>query len=222
MTQPILYAHPFSSYCQKALIALYEKGLAFDYRLLSEEHPEHGSALFARWPIGKMPLLIAADGRAWPEASIIVEQIDLIAPGDEPLIPRDDPQAALSVRLLDRIFDNYVMSPMQAIVADYIRPESERDRQTVLQARALLDRAYDWLEVELSGRRWAAGDAFTLADCAAAPSLLYADWVHPFGERRPTLAAYRARLLAWPSIARCVEEARPYRPIFPPGAPDRD
>ena len=124
--------------------------------------------------------------------------------------------------MLDRIFDNYVMTPMQRIVFDFIRAPADRDPAGVADAHALLDRAYAWLDGALAGRTWATGDAFTLADCAAAPALFYADWVHPIDGKHARLRGYRARLLARPSVARCVDEARPYRKLFPPGAPDRD
>lgn len=213
-----LYAHPFSSYCQKALIAFYEKGVPFELALLAPENPKAGEALAALWPIGRFPVLVAG-GRTIPEASILIEYVDALEPPAS-LLPVD-PDAALEARLLDRVFDNYVMTPMQAIVGDALRPEGARDPYGVAQAHALLERAYGWLETTLAGRRWATGERFTMADCAAAPSLFYADWVHPIGER-PVLAAYRARLLARPSVARAVDEARPYRHLFPLGAPDRD
>src|SRR5439155_25356324 len=97
-----------------------------------------------------------------------------------------------------------------------------RARPGVVAARALLDTAYRWLNGRMTGRSWAAGDVFSLADCAAAPALFYADWAHPIAEELANLHAYRQRLLARPSFARAVDEARPYRPLFPLGAPDRD
>ena len=215
-----LFAHPFSSYCQKALTALYENGTPFDYRLLSPDNPEAFAELAARWPIGKFPVLVDGD-RSLVEATIIIEHLALDYPGPFRPLP-EDPRAALAVRMLDRFFDNYVMTPMQKIVGDVIRKPEVRDPHGVADAHALLDKAYRWLEGLLPGRRWAAGDAFTLADCAAAPSLFYADWVHPIPEELALARAYRARLLARPSFARAVDEARPYRPLFPPGAPDRD
>lgn len=215
-----LYAHPFSSYCQKVLIALYESGEPFEYKLLSPEEPENGAALARLWPLGKFPVLVDGN-RTLIESSIIVEYLDRHYPGSAPLIPHDADEA-LEVRFLDRFFDNYVMTPMQRIVADYMRPVENRDAQTVTEARALLDRAYGWLDAHMAGRRWAAGDAFSLADCAAAPSLFYADWVNPIADIWTHARAYRNRLLAQPSFARAVDEARPYRKLFPPGAPDRD
>jgi glutathione S-transferase len=137
------------------------------------------------------------------------------------LIP-ENPASALDVRMMDRFFDNYVMTPMQKIVADHIRRPENRDPQGVAEAHRLLDTAYAWLDPTLYGREWASAEGFSLADCAAAPSLFYADWVHSIPESYPTLRAYRRRLLERPSFARAVDEARPYRKLFPPGAPDRD
>jgi glutathione S-transferase len=215
-----LYGHPFSSYTQKALIALYEHGVAFDYRVIGPDDPATGRELAALWPLAKFPVLV--DGAATLlEASIIIEHLDLNHAGAVRLIPAD-PRAALEVRMLDRVFDNYVMTPTQKIVGDALRPEAARDAHGLGEARAMLDTVYGWLDAVMAGRTWAAGDAFGLADCAAAPALFYADWAHPIAAGFETLRAYRARLLARPSVARAVDEARPYRAFFPLGAPDRD
>ena len=123
---------------------------------------------------------------------------------------------------MDRFFDNYVMTPMQTLVADRMRTAVECDPKRVTNARTLLDVAYGWLEKPLTQHVWAAAPEFTLADCAAAPALFYADWVHPIGERFPGVRDYRKRVLARPSVARTVDEARPYRKLFPLGAPARD
>jgi glutathione S-transferase len=167
-----------------------------------------------------MPVLVDA-GRTVVEATIIVEYLGLHHPGPVRLIP-EDPRAALEVRMMDRFFDNYVMTPMQKIVIDRIRQPEKRDAQGVDEARKLLDTAYRWLDGAMTRREWAAGGGFSLADCAAAPALFYADWVHPIGQAFSTVQSYRRRLLARPSFARAVDEARPYRPLFPLGAPDRD
>ena len=137
------------------------------------------------------------------------------------MLPAND-DAALTVRFLDRFFDNYVMSPMQALVADRLRAETDRDAIGVANARRMLDAAYGWLEGQLRPQEWAFGGIFSLADCAAAPALFYADWAHPIGNRFPEVLAYRTRVLARPSVARVVDEARPFRNFFPLGAPDRD
>jgi glutathione S-transferase len=213
-----LYSHPFSSYSQKVLIALWEKGTPFTYRHLEE--PGAAEERAAHWPIGRFPVLVD-DDRVIAESSIIIEYLDLRHPGAVQLLP-DDRDAALEVRFMDRFFDNHVMTPMQKPVSEALRAEGGRKDEAMAEARQALDTAYAWLEDRLSGRTWAAGERFTLADCAAAPSLFYADWVHPIGPDFPRLRDYRSRLLARPSFARAVEEARPYRSYFPLGAPDRD
>jgi glutathione S-transferase len=220
MMTPQLFAHPFSSYCQKVLVAIYENGTAFDYRMLSPEEAGTVEEWQSIWPIKRFPVL--KDGEnAVMEATIIIEYLMLNYPGSVRLIP-DDPQAALRTRMMDRFFDNYVMTPMQKVVFNQIRPEADRDPYGVTEAKAMLDDAFGWLDGVVAKTEWAAGDTFSLADCAACPSLFYADWVHPIAEQFPNVRAYRARLLARPSFARAVDEGRPYRSFFPLGAPDRD
>jgi len=215
-----LYAHPFSSYCQKVLIALYENETPFELRMLAPGDERAAAEHEALWPLKRMPVLVDA-GRTVVEASIIVEHLSLYHPGPVRLIP-EQPRAALDVRMMDRFFDNYVMTPMQKIVIDRIRAAEDRDRHGVAEARRTLDTAYRWLNGAMAKREWAAGGAFSLADCAAAPSLFYADWAHPIDSSLASVQAYRRRLLARPSFARAVDDARPYRPNFPLGAPDRD
>lgn len=214
-----LYAHPFSSYCQKALIALWENGIEFTYRHLEE--PGANEERLALWPLGRFPVLVD-DGKTVAETSIIIEYLDLHHRGPVRMLP-DDPKAALEVRFMDRFFDNYIMEAMQKPVFEALKTEDpERRAAAMADAAKALDTAYGWLETVLAGRTWGAGEDFTLADCAAAPSLFYADWVHQIGENYPRVRAYRTQLLARPSIARAVEEGRPYRSYFPLGAPDRD
>ncbi len=215
-----LYAHPFSSYCQKVLIALYENATPFEYRVLAPDDEQVTAELEQLWPFKRFPVLVD-DGRTLRESSIIIEHLGLHHPGPVRLIP-DDARGALDVRFMDRFFDNYVSTPQQKIVFDAIRSAENRDRQGVAEARKALDTAYRWLDGAMAGREWAAGDTFSLADCSAAPALFYADWSHPIGEAFTNVHAYRRRLLARPSFARAVDEARPYRPFFPLGAPDRD
>ena len=214
------YAHPFSSYCQKALVALYENDVPFEWRLLSNENTQVMADFAALWPLKRFPMLVDGD-RTVIEASIIVEYLDLYHPGPVPLLPRDA-RAAMEVRSMDRFFDNYISTPQQKIVADSMRQEAEHDPRGVADARAMLDTAYGWLDNVMATREWAAGDKFSLADCGAAPFLFYADWTHRIGTSFPNVIAYRQRLLARPSFARAVDEARPYRSFFPLGAPDRD
>jgi len=215
-----LFAHPFSSYCQKALIALYENHIAFTFRMLGPDDPATGAQFATLWPIKRFPIL-AENGRTILEASIIIEYLQIHHPGRVCLIPAN-PDAAIEVRMLDRFFDNYIMTPQGKCVLDALRPAAARDAHGVTEARAMLDTAYAWLDQWMQGREWATGASFSLADCAAAPSLFYADWTHAIPAKLATLHAYRRRLLARPSFARAVEEARPYREFFPLGAPDRD
>jgi glutathione S-transferase len=217
---PALFAHPFSSYCQKVLVALYENGTPFTFRLLDRDDPATLAEFEALWPLRRFPLLVEA-GRPIAEATIIIGHLALHHPGPVRLIP-DEPAAALEARFVDRFFDNYVQTPQQKIVFDAMREAGQRDAEGVADARATLDAAYAWLERRMAGREWAAGDRFGLADCAAAPALFYADWTHPIGAAFPNVRAYRGRLNARPSFARAIDEARPYRPLFPLGAPDRD
>jgi glutathione S-transferase len=214
-----LYAHPFSSYCQKVLIALWADGTEFEYRLLEQDHPENFAELRQRWPFGLFPLLVD-DGETVVETTPIIEHLQARHSGPNRWIP--DGEVGRRVRFLDRFFDLYVMNNMNRPVANALRPEDKRDPHGVEQAIAQLRTAYDWLEANLGEGPWAVGADFTLADCAAAPSLFYADWVEEIGPERPKLAAYRARLLAHPVVARAVDEGRPYRHYFPLGAPDRD
>ncbi|EIL97819.1 glutathione S-transferase family protein [Rhodanobacter denitrificans] len=215
-----LYAHPFSSYCQKVLIALYENGTAFEWRVLTPDDAATSAEFTALWPICRMPLL--RDGeRTVMESSIIIEYLGRHHPGPVRLMPADA-GAALEARLLDRFFDNYLQTPQQKIVFDSLRPAADRDPYGVREARAMLDTAYAWLDRKLAGRTWATGGDFSLADCAAAPALFYADWTHRIPATCSNVIAYRQRLLARPSFARAVDEARPYRSYFPLGAPERD
>ena len=218
--RPVLYSHPFSSYCQKVLTALYENGTEFDTRMLGPEDPSAYEDLCSMWPVKRFPVLLDGEKRVF-ESSIVIEYLGVHYPGPVKLIPTDA-DAALDVRMMDRFFDNYISTPQQKVVFNAIRPEEHRDPYGVTEARGMLDAAYGWLDERMAGREWAAADAFSLADCAAAPALFYADWTHPIGEQFANVRAYRSRLLARPSFARAVDEARPYRHYFPLGAPDRD
>jgi glutathione S-transferase len=215
----IFYGHPFSSYTWKVLIALYEKDIAFDYRNVDPAFPDHLPELRAHWPVGQFPLIVH-DGTPWFETSIIIEYLDRLVP--EPRMIPADADAALKVRLFDRIFDHHVMNRMQEVVNDALRGPENHLPIIIEQTEARLETIYAFLDKELAGGGWATPYGFTLADCAAAPSLFYTDWVHRIDAKYENLRAYRARLLAHPSVARCVEEARPYRAYFPLGAPDRD
>ena len=213
-----LYSHPFSSYSQKVLVALWENEIPFAYRHM--EHPGLAEERTRLWPLARFPILVD-NGRTIVESSIIIEHLDLHHARTIRLLPTD-PDAALEVRFMDRFFDNNVMTTMQKPVFEALRPQGARTEEALAEAAKGLETAYTWLESKLSNRTWATGENFTMADCAAAPALFYADWVHQIGTNFPHLRAYRTRLLDRPSFARAVEEARPYRHYFPLGAPDRD
>lgn len=215
------FGHPFSSYTWKGEIALIEKGATYRFRNVDPSEPDNGVVLAAQSPSGKFPILIDGE-RTLFESSIIIEYIDRKMPHAPALIPQDW-DAALKVRLMDRMFDNHVMGNAQAIVAEhlpFITPTPDENR--IARARQELLKIYGWLETVLLPHGWACGNDFSMADCAAAPSLFYADWVQEIPHSLTTLRAYRARLLERPSVVQCVEAARPYRHYFPLGAPDRD
>jgi glutathione S-transferase len=210
-----LHYHPLASYCWKALIALYEHDVAFDKHFVDLSNPEQRAALAKIAPFMKFPVLEdRGRGRVVTEATMIIEYLALHAPGKTALVPADR-EAAFEVRRRDRFFDLYVHEAMQKIVGDRIRPDAKKDPQGVEQARAQLATAYGVLERELGPQPWAAGEAFTMADCAAAPALYYANRVLPLGAEHPRITAYLKQLHERPSFARVFEEAQPYLPMFP-------
>jgi glutathione S-transferase len=213
-----LYGHPFSSYTWKALIAPYANATQFEFRSVGESNPDHDAFVAAASPQGKFPVL--ADGAETVfEASAIIEYLHVHHPGPAQLLPAD-PAEAVKVRMIDRVFDNYVMGIMQESVGEAIRTGGQPDPAVLASVNERLDRSYAWLDGWLEG--YPITDAVTLIECAAAPSLFYADWVHPIPTQFARLRDWRAHLLALPAVARCVDDARPYRHYFPLGAPDRD
>jgi glutathione S-transferase len=211
----MLYYHPLSSFCQKVLIALYENTIPFEPRLVDFGNPDSAAEFRRVWPIGKMPVLIdPAKDRTIPESSIIIEYLERHYPGRTPLIPADADRA-LETRLRDRFFDLYVELPMQKIVADRLRPAEKKDPHGVAEAKTQLQTAYGLLERDMAARTWALGDLFSMADCAAAPALFFADRVVPFGAEHRNAAAYLARLMERASYARALKEAQPYLALFP-------
>jgi glutathione S-transferase len=210
-----LYYHPLASYCWKALIALYENDIPFERTIVDLANPAQRAELIALWPFAKFPVLRDhARQRVIPESTTLIEYLSLHYPGPVTLVP-SDPGAALEVRRLDRFLDTYIHDSMQRIVGDKLRPEDKHDPLGVEQARATLGLAYDVLERELQSKTWASGDVFTLADCAAAPALYYANRVAPFGDSHPNVTSYLRRLHERPSFARVFAEAQPYLPMFP-------
>lgn len=215
-----LYGHPFSSFTWKALIAAYERDVRFEFRMIDPDHPDNLGRLAKLAPTGQFPALV--DGaREVVESNAIIDYLDLFHGSGAPMVPADRAEA-VGARMMADVFDDYVHAPMQRIVGNALRAEENRDPTGVEDAHRMIERCYGWLENRLEAGQWATGERFTIADCAAAPALFYADWVHPIGAQFPLLSAYRARLLARPSVARVVDEARPYRAFFPLGAPDRD
>jgi glutathione S-transferase len=206
-----LYYHPLASYCHKVLIALYEHGTPFERRVIDLGNAAERAELQSVWPLTKFPVIRDHErGRDVPETSIIIEYLDHYFAGVGRMIPGDW-EAALEVRLWDRFFDNHVQGPMQEIVSDCFR-EVHRD---LAGERAALGTAYRMLESRLAGRTWIAGDGFSMADCAGAPALFYASTLVPIPGECPQLSAYFERLMARPSVARVMEEAKPYFGMYP-------
>jgi glutathione S-transferase len=210
-----LYYHPLSSFCHKVLIALYENGIRFEPKLVDFSNPDSAAEFRQVWPIGKIPVLRdEAKDRTIPESSIIIEYLERHYPGRNPLIPADA-ELALETRLRDRFFDLYVELPMQKIVGNRLRPAEKKDPHGVEEATTQLQTAYGVLERDIAARSWALGDVFSMADCAAAPALFFADQVVPFDAEHRNAAAYLARLMQRPSYARALKEAQPYLASFP-------
>lgn len=204
-----LHYHPFAQYCQKVLIALYEHDLPFDGVVVDLGNPDHRAALASVWPFTKFPALETGDGKVLGESGVIVEYLDTLAPNRTPLVPEDRLEG-LEPRMLERVIDHYIADPLtRLVIARLMDNPYEEDAD-----RALIATAYDFLEARLPGRAWTAGTDFGLADCTAAPALFYANLMVPIGDR-PLLAGLFGRLRARPSVARMIDEARPYRPGTP-------
>jgi glutathione S-transferase len=213
-----LYGHPFSSYTWKALIPLYANGTAFEFRGLGPDDPENNAFVVAAHPAGKFPVLVDGDSTVI-EATAIIEHLAVHHPGEAPLIPAD-PAKAATARMIDRVFDNYVMANVQRVVGAYIANMESPDPAEIAGGKDGLLSTYRWLEAWLGSNSLPPN--VSLVTCAAAPSLFYADWIKRIPGSCPRLSALRAEMLTLPPVARCVDEARPYRPLFPLGAPDRD
>jgi glutathione S-transferase len=210
-----LYYHPLSSFCHKALIALYENNTPFEPIVVDLSDEKSSAALRALWPVAKFPVL-RDDARdcAIAEATVIIEYLDAHYPGATRFIPADTDRA-WRTRMWDRFYDNYVHIQMQKIVGDNLRPAGGKDAVGVEQAKAMLQKSYAMIDKEMSGKTWAMGDAYSLVDCAASPALFYANTVMPFERAQRNLAAYFDRLMARPSYARTLKEAEPFFKYFP-------
>ena len=210
-----LYFHPFASFCQKALVALYENDTPFTPHVIDLGNQASRAELLALWPIGRFPVLRdAARDRTIPESTMIIEYLAHHYPGRTPLVPADA-ERAWEARMHDRFFDLYVNVPMQKIVTDRIRPPGRHDPHGVDEARTLLGTAYGMIDRAMRTKAWAIGEAFSMADCAAAPALYYANLVAPLGGTHAHAAAYLERLMRRASFARVIDEAKPYRALFP-------
>jgi glutathione S-transferase len=211
----VLHEHPFAAYCWKPLIALYELGLPFERHFVGDEAARR--QLAEMWPLAKIPVLIDETADLMlPESTTIIEYLDGLAAGSGSGLIPDDAAGALQARLWDRFHDQYIANPMQKIVGDTLRPEGCEDPEGVAEARRILDTAYPVLDAQLAGNAWAAGAAFSMADCAAAPALFYARVVHRWDDEVQTnITRYYRELACRGSVARVIDEARPYRELFP-------
>lgn len=213
----VLHFHPLSSFCWKALTALYENDTPFTPNMVNPGDPDARAALLKLWPIGKFPVLEdKARNEVVPESSIIIEYLDRHYPGRTRFIPEAEDRA-LQTRLRDRFYDLYLHLPLQKIVGDRLRPADKREPQSVAEARAQLRTSYAIIERQMTGDGWAMGGDFSLADCAAVPSLYYGDKLEPLGGFK-NVSGYLERLKARPSVARVLKEAEPYFHLFPKAA----
>lgn len=211
----VLYSHPFASFCQKVLIALYENDTPFEQRVIDLANETERATLAALWPVAKFPVLRdEARDQTLPESSIVIEYLEQHYPGALRLLP-SEPERALEARLWDRFFDLYVGDPMQRIVGDRLRPDEQRDPLGVQRARESLRQAYAMIDARIANRTWSLGEDFTLADCSASPSLMYANIVEPIADTLPHARAYLTRLCERPAYARVLREAEPYWVNFP-------
>jgi glutathione S-transferase len=209
------YFHPLASFCHKVLLALYENGTPFTPSIVDLMNPDAKASYLDIWPIGKIPVLRDdSRDRTIPETTIIIEYLEEHYPGPQPMLPRAAAER-LDARLWDRFFDSYVQVPMTKIVTDRLRAAGEHDSRGVADARAMLQTAYGMIETRMQNRTWILGDAFSIADCAAAPAIFYAGIVEPFAQTHPHTSAYFERLLQRPSFKRVLAEARPYFQYFP-------
>ncbi|MBL8271215.1 glutathione S-transferase family protein [Steroidobacter sp.] len=208
-----IYGHPFAAFYWKTLIALYERDVPFQFLMVDGDHPDHVAAVSRLAPTGQFPVLVDGE-QTVIESAAIIEYLDLHHGSAPPLVPAD-PRAAIEARQMDSVFDDYIMSPLSRMVFNVIRPEGKQDPHLNEEAHATLDKSYAWANRWMEGRVWAANDSFSIADCAAAPALFYAHWGYPIPASLTALREYRNRLLIRPSIARVVDEARPWREIFP-------
>lgn len=214
MTLKLCY-HPLASYCHKVLIALYEHDIAFEPILIDLGDEKSSAEFRALWPLAKFPVLRdEARNCTVAESTVIIEYLDAYHPVGTPFVPAHG-DLAWQTRMWDRFYDLYIQEPMQKIVGDRLRPAGRTDPFGLEQAIGQLGRSYTMIETRVKSNSWAMGDTFTLADCAAAPALFYANTVVPLSAEHENTRAYLDRLMARPSFARVLDEAQPYFGLFP-------
>lgn len=210
-----LYYHPLSSFCHKALIALYENAVPFEPVLVDLGDEKSSAALRSLWPVGKFPVLHdETRNHTVAEATVIIEYLDIHYAGARKMVPTDA-ERAWQARMWDRFFDLYIHVQMQKIVGDHMRPSNARDAFGVEQAKATIRNSYAMVERLLAKKTWAMGDDFSLVDCAASPALFYANCAIPIDPSMRNLSAYFGRLMSRPSYARALTEAEPYFDLVP-------
>ena len=210
-----LYLHPLASFCHKVLIALYENAIPFAPQVVDLGNPVERDELKKIWPFAKFPVLRdAARGRTVPESTTIIEYLAQHYPGPSKLIP-DDPELAAQARAGDRFYDLNLHLPMQKVVGDKLRPADRHDPVGVEEAWRQMRTALRIADNEMATRRWAIGDHFSMADCAAGPPLFFTNLMMPLADEFPHVSAYLDRLKKRPSFARVLAEAQPYLSMFP-------
>jgi len=205
-----LYYNPISTYSQKALIAFYEKGIDFEPNIVNLMDPDDLAKYRHVYPMGKIPCLVLDDGHLIPESSIIIEYIDSMA---EPRLIDGDSEQTRKIRFKDRMLDLYLNDPIVTLLFQGMKPEDQRDPERMKTAQFRMDTMYAFMEAEFEKYPFASGDQFSMADCAAAPALFYAEQTAPFAGYK-NISAYWERLKQRPSVQRTHEEARPVLEAF--------
>jgi glutathione S-transferase len=210
-----VYLHPLSSYCHKVLIALYENAIPFSPHIVDLGNPVARDEFKKVWPFAKFPVLRDEErGQTVPESTAIIEYLARHYPGPSKLIP-GDPELAAQARAADRFYDLHLHLPMQKVVGDKLRPANGHDPLGVEHAWEQMRTALRIADGEMAIRRWAIGEYFTMADCAAGPPLFFTNRMMPLAKEFPHVSAYLDRLAKRPSYARALTEAQPYLAMFP-------
>ena len=201
-----LYYHPLSTYCQKVLVAIHEKGARYKPHIVDLMNPESRDEYRELYPMGKVPLIVLNHGPLIPESSIIIEYLDGLG---GPRMISTDPDVARKTRFKDRFIDLYLSDSVGTLFFENRKPAEAQDAQKIETSRYRIKAAYDFLEYEISDQTWANGEDFSMSDCAAAAALLYAPDVAPYDDY-PSISSYAERLSARDSVRQAREEAAPY------------